>query len=307
MGFPPTKTWWGEGIKIIREECVNVANTLSDYELVKMLVCPDDEAIARKLLGSGVEIEVLPIDDIWLRDTGPLTLIDGHGNRQAVGFRFDGWGGKCPHENDKTLKRRLTTGLGIECVDLAFVLEGGAICVDGEGTLITTEQCLLNKERNQQVKKAGIESLLEETLGIKKVIWLSNGLVPDEYTDGHVDGICSFVAPGTVVLHTTNDTSDDNFAICQDAKRRLEEEVDARGRRLEIIEIPLGETLSHINFYIANECVLVPTSGCSAEDDIPLGILQEVLAPRRVIGIKSLKLAEGGGGVHCITMQVPTA
>ena len=305
MGFPPTKTWSGGGVKAIRE-CACVANTLSEYEQIMMLVCPEDEAIARKLLSASINIQVTPIDDIWLRDTGPLTVMDVEGNRQAVGFQFDGWGGKCPHENDKTIKQALAQKLGLPYSGVNFVLEGGAICVDGEGTLITTEQCLLNKARNPDARKEGIESLLAETLGINKVIWLDNGLVPDEYTDGHVDGICSFAAPGKVVLHTTDDKSDPNFIICQDAKRRLETERDALGRQLEVIEVPLlAETLSHINFYIANGCVLVPTSGRSEEDDAPLGILREVLAPRKVIGIKSLKLAEGGGGIHCITMQVP--
>lgn len=305
MGFPPAKTWWGAGVTVIRDECVSVANTLSEFEPVRMLVCPEDEGAARRLLSKDIAIDLVPIDDIWLRDTGPLTLIDGHGGRKFVNFRFDGWGGKCPHKNDKQVKQYLSRGLRIESDNVDFVLEGGAICVDGEGTLITTEQCLLNKARNSNVGKVTAEAVLKRGLGVDKVIWLSNGLVPDEYTDGHVDGICRFVAPGKVVLHTTDNKNSDNYPICNDAKNRLSSEYDNAGRSLEIIEIPLSGEVSHVNFYIANNCVLVPVSGNYFEDDVPMGILREMFSSRKVIGIKSTKLAEGGGGIHCITMQVP--
>lgn len=307
MGFPPTKTWWGEGVKAIREECACIANTLSEFEQVMMLVCSEDEAVAKKLLSTDIDIRVVPIDDLWLRDTGPLTMIDAQGNRKAIGFQFDGWGNKCPHENDKGIKGQLAKMIGLPYIDVDFVLEGGAISVDGEGTLITTEQCLLNKDRNSQVNQEYVELLLAKILGIKKIIWLDKGLVPDDYTDGHVDGICNFVGPGKIILHTIDDVNDPNYLICQDARQRLRNETDALGRKFEIIEIPLlAEKLSHVNFYIANGCVLVPTTGCSEEDDRPLAILREVLAPRKVIGINSNKLAEGGGGIHCITMQVPS-
>ena len=155
------------------------------------------------------------------------------------------------------------------------------------------------------MKKEEIATILKAYLGGEKVIWLGKGIVPDPITDGHVDGMCTFAAPGVVLLHTTDDTSDPNYQICLDAKRRLQETTDAKGRKLEIIELPLGDDVAHINFYFTNGGIIVPIANDPSQDDAPLGILQEVFPEREVLPVNGNVLAAGGGGVHCITQQVP--
>ena len=184
------------------------------------------------------------------------------------------------------------------------MLEGGAISVDGEGTLLTTEECLLHPSRNPGLGKAAQEALLKRTLGVEKIIWLGQGIVPDPVTDGHVDGLCVFVGPGTVLLQMTDDRSDEKFAITQDAKRRLRDARDAEGRPLEIIELPLQNDMLHINLYICNGGVIVPVAGDPAQDDAPMAILRETFPDRGLIGVTGRVIASGGG-IHCITQQVP--
>jgi agmatine deiminase len=235
-----------------------------------------------------------------------MFLVNGQGQRRVAGFTFNGWGAKFPPYNDDALlKARLCQHLDVPMYPIDLVLEGGAVAVDGEGTVLTTEQCLLHKTRNSARDRTKIETLLNQSLGTTKVIWLGKGLEPDPVTDGHIDGLAAFVKPGTVLLHTTKDHSDRNFAICQDAKRRLKEATDAKGRKLEVIDLPLDADLSHMNFYIANDCVLVPIASKRDEDKRPMAILREVFPDRKVIGLDGIVLGEGGGGIHCITQQVP--
>ncbi len=308
MALPPPQNWNGYGIPLedVRGQWADVANKLSEFEPVLMVVRREDQRLARKILNRDIELVEFPVNDGWSRDSGPMFVVNGKGQRRVAGFTFNGWGAKFPpYQDDALLKARLCKHLDVPMYPIDLVLEGGAVAVDGEGTILTTEQCLLNKNRNSASDRAKVEKLLNQSLGTTKVIWLGKGLEPDPVTDGHIDGIAAFAKPGIVLLHTTKDRSDPNFAICQDAKRRLKESTDAKGRKLEVIELPLDAELSHMNFYIANDCVLVPITTKRAEDERPLGILREVFATRKVIGIDSNVLAEGGGGIHCITQQVP--
>ena len=308
MVMPPSQILKAYGIPLddVRDQWADVANTLNEYEPVLMVVAPKEVRDAKRLLSSDIEIVDLPVNDGWARDSGPMYVVNGKGQRRVAGFTFNGWGAKVPHyQDDALLKARLCDHLKESMYPIDLVLEGGAVTVDGEGTLITTEQCLLHENRNSASDKAQVEKVLNESLGTKKVIWLNKGLTPDPITDGHVDGIAAFAEPGTVLLHTTDDKRDPNFKICNDARRRLQGTTDARGRKLEVIEVPLDGEISNINFYIANGCILVPITTDPKQDNRPVGILKEVFNDYKVIGIDSRILGEGGGGIHCITQQVP--
>lgn len=309
MVWAPPQNWRDSGIpqRAVRRQWADVANTLVEYEPVTMVVDPQDQTIARKLLSKQVELLIHPVNDGWVRDSGPMILKNAQGQRRVAGFTFNGWGAKFPpYGDDALLKARLAADLDLAMYPIDLVLEGGGVAVDGDGTVITTEQCLLHKTRNRGVSKAEIEKVLNESLGTEKVVWLGKGLVPDPVTDGHVDGIAAFVEPGVVLLHSTDDQNDPNYAICRDAKRRLSKTRDARGRRLEVVDLPLtSASIAHMNFYIANGCVLVPTAGSMREDARPMAILRELFPKRDVVGVDGTVLAEGGGGIHCITMQVP--
>ena len=308
IAMPPPQNWRGYGIPLrdVREQWANVANALSEYEPVLMVVRREDRQIAERLLSRDIELVEMPLNDGWSRDSGPMFVVDGKGNRRVAGFTFNGWGAKFPpYKDDALLKARLARHLDVAMYPIDLVLEGGAVTCDGEGTVITTEQCLLNKNRNATTDRQRIEAVLNSSLGTRKVIWLGKGLQPDPVTDGHVDGIAAFAAPGVVLVHTTDDRGDRNYRICQDAKRRLKQTKDANGRTLEIIEIPLNADLSHMNFYIANDCVLVPVTDQRRENSRALAILQEVFPKRKIVGVESTVLAAGGGGIHCITQQVP--
>ncbi len=308
MVMPPPQNWKGYGIPLddVRGQWADVANKLSEFEPVLMAVHPTEKKHAQKILSKDIELVEFDVNDGWARDSGPMVLTNGKGERRVAGFTFNGWGAKFPpYSNDALLKGRLCRHLDMPLYPIDLVLEGGAVAVDGEGTVLTTEQCLLNKNRNSASDRAKVERLLNASLGTSKVIWLGKGLEPDPITDGHIDGIAAFAEPGVVLLHTTKDKSDVNYQICQDAKRRLKESTDARGRKLEVIELPLDSELSHMNFYIGNDCVLVPITTRREEDERPMGILREVFSDHKVIGIDGRVLGEGGGGIHCITQQVP--
>jgi len=308
MVMPPEQNWRENGIPMaeVRGQWAEVANRLSEYEPVLMVVPPGEKKLAAELLAKDIELVELPVNDGWSRDSGPMFLVNGKGERRVAGFTFNGWGAKFPpYQDDALLKARLCEHLQVPMYPIDLVLEGGAVAVDGEGTLITTEQCLINKNRNSAAGRAQVERVLNASLGTKKTIWLGKGLEPDPVTDGHIDGLAAFAEPGAVLLHTTEDRSDVNYKICQDAKRRLQEATDAKGRTLEVIEVPLDGDVSYMNFYIANDCILVPMTTDQRQDDRPLGILREVFDDYDVIGIDSRILGEGGGGIHCITQQVP--
>ncbi|MEM9272321.1 MAG: agmatine deiminase family protein [Cyanobacteria bacterium P01_F01_bin.143] len=314
MQFVPRQNWAGYGIRQARKDWATVANTLSEFEPVLMVVDRQDYTIAKKLLSSEIELVEFPLNDGWARDSGPSFVVNGKGDRRVTGFTFNGWGAKFPpYDDDVKLRSRLCEYLQIPFYEADLVLEGGAVTLDGEGTLITTEECLLNPNRNPDKSKSQVEQILQESFNVSKVIWLSKGTTPDPITDGHVDGICVFVAPGKVMLQTTDDLNDPNYEICQDAKEKLLAASDSKGRKLEIIELPLAYDVAHINFYIANGCVLVPIANDPAQDDAPLSIIRNIfsgprsgsLRDREVIGISGEILAQGGGGIHCITQQVP--
>ena len=286
----------------------NVVRAVAEFEPVLVIAHEGEAAIARKWCGEGVDVVEMPMNDPWARDNGPALLVDGKGRRAASGYVFNCLGEDNNRSaNDALLKARIASHLGLPIFQSGLVTEGGAFTVDGQGTLITTETCMLNPNRNGVMPREEVERHMCEQLGVTKVIWLESGLMPDPITNGHVDGICAFVAPGRVVVHFCEDSSDVNAAICAKAKADLEQVRDARGRKLEIVELPLAGEVAHMNFYIANGGVVVPTCGDRVADDRSLGVIAELFPDRKVVGVESVTIAQGGGGIHCITQQVPAA
>jgi agmatine deiminase len=318
MAWPARLELWGEGLAEAKAEYAEVARTVAAFEPV-LMVAPEGAAEeVRDACGSGVEAIELPIDDSWMRDSGPIFVAASGGRRAGVDFRFNGWGEKfVPFDRDDAMNRRLLAHLGIERLAAGMVLEGGSISVDGEGTLIATEQCLLHPSRNPELSREEIEERLREHLGVEKVVWIGSGLLEDHDTDGHVDNVAQFVAPGVVLAQTVDDPADPNHEPLAANAERLRGATDARGRRLEVIELGVlprtpvrGEpgVVPYVNLYVANGVVVVPTCGEDSDRDADvLARLGAVFAGREVVGVPARMLAEGGGGVHCITQQVPAA
>lgn len=316
MAWPTRAELWTHHVEQARREYAATADAISAFEPVTLVAAPGQGSEARAACTAAIEVIELPIDDSWLRDSGPIVVVDDEGGRLGVDFVFNSWGERfTPFDADAAIAERLLARLGITRVASTMVLEGGAITVDGEGTLITTEQCLLNPNRNPGMTRAGIEDELRRLLGVTSVIWLAYGGYEDAHTDGHVDGVCTFVRPGVVVAQTCDDPANPNHALMQRNLEILAAAQDAKGRRLEVIEIPQlpyfeldGEPLvtSYPNFYLANGGVIVPTADHPLDADA-LAIIRRAFPEREVVGIPSRVIAYGGGGTHCITQQVPSA
>ena len=319
MGWPTESriaTVWRDQYLLAMSSYAAVAHAIAQFEPVLMLASPGEGAVARSYLGRDVEVLELPIDDSWLRDSGPLFITHPDGRLAVSDFLFNSWGEKyVPYDSDAAIGSRLAEHLGVERFAAPMVLEGGAITVDGEGTLITTESCLLHPSRNPGLTMDEMTQLLKDQLGVEKVVWLVSGLglEEDPDTDGHVDGVAAFVGPGRVLLHMVRDPGHPDFANLNENRRRLET-TDALGRPLEVIEFdarsrpvmiggtPIVET--YINSYFANEALVVPTSGTD-DDAAALDRLREIVPDREVVGVPCPVIGYGGGGIHCITQQVP--
>lgn len=314
MGWPARVDMWGERLAAAERDYAAVANAIADHEPVLMVARGSDAPAARAACASGVEVIELPLDDSWLRDTGPLFVRDGDGGVVGVDFAFNAWGEKFrPYEDDARLAARVLERLGIARRAVPLVLEGGAITVDGEGTLITTESVLLNPNRNPGRSREEVEALIGEALGVERVIWLSDGLLEDRDTDGHVDNVCHFLSPGRVIVQTVTDPENPNYERLTANRDRLRAATDARGRRLEVLELPILPYLldedeptvaPYLNFYLANGAVIVPVSD-ERTDAEALELLADALPDRQVVPVPGATLAHGGGGVHCITQQQP--
>lgn len=329
MSWPVRDEAWLAGLEEAREGYVEVARAIAAFEPLIMVARPVEDppgyrasADARRRLPDSVEIWEFSHDDSWIRDNGPTILIDAEGRRAGVNWKFNAWGEKYhPYEADDQLAPHILARLGFPRFDAPLVLEGGSIHVDGEGTLLTTEECLLAPNRNPQLSRAEIEQYLRDYLGVDTIIWLGKGLWGDE-TDGHVDNLACFVRPGLVVLQGATGQDSPNWKRTQENLRILSEARDARGRRLEVVLIPEppqrfyhGEplTLSYINFYPVTGGLVVPVFGKSGDgelkkaDDRALGILRDLYPGRTLVPIDGMKIIKGGGNVHCITQQVPAA
>jgi agmatine deiminase len=317
VGFPSHGDLWAENLAPAQAEVAALARTLAGpgEERVRLMVCgAAAEAAARRLRADagGIEIVQGRFGDVWLRDTGPIFL-RREGAPRAAGFRFNGWGGKYVLAGDEAVAGQIAGAADVPLEPHDVVLEGGAIDHDGFGAVLTTRQCLLNANRNPGWTEAAAEAALADALGARKVLWLEDGLMND-HTDGHVDNLARFVAPGVVACPIALGRDDPNAAVYDDAARRLAAMADARGAPLQVMRIASpGRTLdddgevvpaSHMNFLIANGAVIAPiyheTAGAFA-----LEALRSLFPERAVIGLSSRALLTGGGSFHCITQQEP--
>jgi agmatine deiminase len=336
MIWPERPDNWRDGAVPAQAAFARVANTIAEFEPVTMCVSVAQFHRARRLLSGAVTLVEIATNDAWARDTAPTFVRNAAGEVRAVDWIFNAWGGLDgglyrPWDDDHALAAHIARCAAVDRYAADFVLEGGAIHVDGEGTCLTTEECLLNRNRNPQLSREDIEQRLRDYLGVREVLWLGQGIHLDE-TDGHVDNIACFLRPGVVALATCERAGDPQTAISTAARARLAAMRDAQGRALEVIELPVpsvpvtidareaagvvvhhgsqprraGDRLaaSYVNFYLANGGLVVPAFG-DPNDDVARAVLAEQFPDRIVRQIPGREILLGGGNVHCITQQQP--
>lgn len=308
IGFPSHAELWEDDLEPAREEVAAFARAVQAEgkgEEVRLVAADAASAEAARRLAPLATVIEQKFGDIWLRDTGPL-IVGGEGGRAARSFRFNGWGGKYELEGDNTIGPRLAGTIGLEAERHDWVLEGGAIDVDGTGLAVTTEQCLLNPNRNPGMTREQVEARLRETLAIDRLLWLGNGLQAD-HTDGHVDNLARFLREGVLAVPVPESSADPNGAAYGDARYRAE----AFG--LEVTPLPSpgrveqkGEIVaaSYMNFYIGNAAVVVPLYG-AANDEAAVELVQALFPDRKAVGLRADHVLTGGGSFHCISQQVP--
>jgi agmatine deiminase len=333
--WPERPDNWRESARPAQFAFTEVASTIARFEPVTVGASTSHYRVARTLLPENVRLVELAHDDAWMRDVGPTCVTNKRGTVRGVDWRFNAWGGLegglyFPWDQDQEVARKV---LEIERCDryrAPLVMEGGALHVDGEGTALVTEECLLNPNRNPQLGRRDIEALLCEYLGVSQVIWLGKGVVNDE-TGGHIDNLACFVRPGVVCLTWPDNRRDPQYPISLDAWERLKEARDARGRRLKVARLPMpgplamtareaagvvrsdnsqprlaGERLaaSYVNFYIANGGIVMPLLDART-DKRAAAALKRLFPGRRVRGVPAREILLGGGNIHCITQQIP--
>jgi agmatine deiminase len=307
MAWPCRRELWGPTLEQAKADYATVIDAIAAFEPVTLLVRPEDVEEARTAVPAGVELVAQPIDDSWTRDTGPIYVLDATDRRIGVHFRFNGWGEAfTPYDGDEEAGRWIVEHLGDQLIEAPIVLEGGSIAVDGHGVLLTTEECLLHPNRNPSLSRANLEAILGEHLGIERFVWLGKGLVEDRDTDGHVDLVASFCAPGRVLLQAVPE-GNPNFDRCAENRERAE----AGGlevlpvEQLSYVEVAGEEVaVSYLNHYVCNGAVIVPVAG-TEHDEPALATIGAAFPGREVVPVPGAVIAYGGGGPHCITQQVP--
>ena len=336
MIFPERADSWQYGAYAARQAFVKVAEAISRSEKVTVCASARQYENARAMMPHNIRVVEMSNDDAWARDCCPTFVRGKEGEIRGIDWGFNAWGGLFdglyfPWDKDNAMARKLCDLLEKDVYDKRdFILEGGSIHVDGEGTCMVTEACLLSGGRNPQLTKEEIEENLRQYLGVSTIIWLPCGIYNDE-TNEHVDNICAFTAPGEAVLAWTEDETDVQYAMSKACLDVLEQSVDAKGRKIKVHKLPLpkpvliteeecqgldfcdgeptrtpGERLagSYVNFYIANKHVVMPGFG-DAMDKIAKEILQELFPDREVVQIYARDILIGGGNIHCITQQIP--
>jgi agmatine deiminase len=318
LAFPSHPDLWLEDLDRVQTEFVALANAIAKSEQLEILVLPESAALAKELLGNllgdlPVRFHQIPFGDIWMRDITPIYVKNTDGKLAALHFQWNGWGGKYLLEHDDRVADNILKTFDIPRFEFDWVLEGGAIEVDGEGTCLTTKQCLLNPNRNPNMDQNAIETSLKNALGAEKILWIEEGLLND-HTDGHIDTIARFIAPHTVMCMQPTAEDDPNYQVLNHIAAQLESMTDAKGRKLNVIKIPSphlvlddqGEIMpaSYLNFYIANDSVIIPTYG-SANDDLAVQEIAKHFPTRNAIGLSAKHILLGGGAFHCITCHQP--
>ncbi|MGZ8433428.1 MAG: agmatine deiminase family protein [Candidatus Binatia bacterium] len=323
LSWPHNLETWPTYLEKVREVWLRMVAALSPHEQVLLLIndaTVKKEVTARltgaKAVMANVTLLEIPTVDVWMRDYGP-TFVTRNSAVQPLSLNdwiFNGWGGKYPaYDEDEQVAQAIAQLLQVPVFEHKLVLEGGSIEVNGAGTCLTTEQCLLNPNRNPELSRTQIEEFLKASLGVRHVLWLGDGIVGDD-TDGHIDDIARFVDPITVACMIETNPHDDNYRCLHENRERLQSARDQDGNKLEIISLPCPAPLfydgarlpaSYANFYIANEIVLVPVFD-DANDKLALGILQECFPKRKIIALRGNEVVAGLGAIHCVTQQEPS-
>jgi len=331
MLWPERPDNWRLGAKPAQRAFATTAAAIAQFEPVTMGVSRGQFLNARQMLPAHVRVVEMSYDDSWIRDCGPTFVINDKGAVRGVDWDFNAWGGiYFPWDQDALVARKVLKIERLDRYKADLVLEGGSIHVDGEGTLLVTEECLLNPNRNPQLTKEKIEETLRECLNVEQIVWLDRGVCLDE-TSGHIDNLCCFVRPGVVALTWTDDRSDPQHEISLDAYDRLRAATDARGRKFEVHKIHQPEPMtitkeesegidavegtlprragdrlagSYINFYTANDGIVMPTFD-DPHDGAAIETLQRLFPKRRIVDVPAREILLGGGNIHCITQQQP--
>jgi agmatine deiminase len=333
MLWPERPDNWREGALPAQRAFTEVATAIARFEPVSVGVSAAHFEFARTQLPPVVRVVELSHDDSWMRDTGPTFVVNRKGVRRGIDWRFNAYGGLVdglyfPWKQDDAVAQKVLEIEGCDRYRAPIINEGGAIHVDGEGTALVTEECLLNRNRNPDLGRADIEAVLKDYLGVEKIIWLGRGVIDDE-TDGHIDNLACFVRPGVVALTCTGNRRDPQYAVSVDARRRLTAARDAQGRKLRVLELPSPGPLkltdaeargvlsgshdrrggarlaaSYVNFYIANGGIVMPLLD-PRHDQAAAAVLKRAFPGRKVVGVPAREILLGGGNIHCITQQVP--
>lgn len=310
IGFPSHAELWVDDLEPAQEEVAAFARAVYANGAGEQVILVADNDVAaaqaRALVGDAAIVRTQPFGDIWLRDTGAIVVRDQSGHHAALHHKTNGWGGKYDLEHDDSIGARLAVDYGVRVVERDWVFEGGAIDVDGAGLAVTTEQCLLNPNRNPTLTRADIEARLAADFGITRTLWLGEGLVND-HTDGHVDNLARFVGPNVLAIPLAS-ADDPNAQVFNDARAR------AAAFGVTVVDIPslgrlegedgLPMPASHMNFYIGNTSVVVPTYA-AASDDAAVAAIAALFPTRKTVGLSANAILTGGGSFHCISQQVP--
>ncbi len=337
MLWPERPDNWREAARPAQLAFAAVARAIAEFEPVSIGVSAAQYQVARALLPEAIRVIELAHDDSWMRDVGPTFVVDRRGAVRGVDWHFNAWGGLSgglyfPWDQDELVARKVLEIEGRERYRAPIINEGGALHVDGAGTVLVTEECLLNANRNPTLSREQIEAQLRAYLGVRQVIWLGKGVFNDE-TDGHIDNLACFIRPGEVVLGWTDNKRDVQYAISLDAWERLNDSRDAEGRKLKVHKLPMPRPLSitdreaaglvaregtksrppgnrlagsYVNFYIANGGIVMPLLDART-DKAAATKLKRLFPDRRVVGVPAREVLLGGGNIHCITQQVPAA
>ena len=317
MAFGASKRIWGDKLLLeVQRNLALIARTIAKYEPVTMLVREEDYDLAKKLIGSArVELVECALDDLWMRDTGPVFVVNDEDDKAAIDFNFNGWGEKQSFRKDAQVAEFITEHAKVETLETELVLEGGGIEVDGEGTAIISESCVLNTNRNPGVSKAKCESELKRLLGLEKIIWIP-GIKDKDITDGHTDFYARFASPGVVLAGYDPDPKSYDHAVTKKNLSVLRSAKDAKGRPLKIITLEGPEKIrknyendsfaaGYIGFYVCNGAVISQEFGDSKADKAAKDALKKAFPKREIIQLNVDGIAAGGGSIHCTTQQEP--
>lgn len=320
MALGGTKAGWGsKALPRMQENIIRLAIAISRFEPVNLLVRDSELAWARGMLSVGSHggrVTLLPasLDDIWMRDTCAVFAVSRSLNTQvAINLNFNGWGCKMKHKRDAKVAAFVATASRRSAVTAGLVLEAGGVEVDGEGTALLTESCILNRNRNPLLTKEACEAEMLRLFGISKCIWF-DGVRGEDITDGHIDGYCRFVRPCVVIAHFDADERSPEHAITKDIILRLQQSTDSKGNKLQVVVIPGPQSVrsrnsqfcaSYVNIYMCNGALFCPSFGCEISDKFAQTTFQKLCPEREIVMIDVDAICEGGGGIHCCTMQQP--